>query len=909
LTDVVRGEPDAPPLDRADVVQPVLFAVMVSLAALWRSYGVRPDAVAGHSQGEIAAAYVAGALSLEDAVRIVALRSQALSALAGRGAMLSVGMSAPELEPRLAPWAGRLSVAADNGAGSAVVSGTPEAVDALLAELAADGVRARKLKVDWASHSSQVEAIHERLLTLLAPIRPRTGDIPLYSTVTGERMDGSGLDAEYWYRNLRQMVRFQDATRALVEDGHTVFIESGPHPAVSVGVQETLDALGAADALVLGTLRRGEGGLARFLTSVARLFVAGGAVDWSPAVGPAAGRRGSVDLPTYAFERHRFWLEPAPAGAEAMGGGAAPGADEPLWAAVRRGDIAGVGRLLGVGEGASLEVLVPALEAWRQRCHDRESVDGLRYREVWRPTGVGGAGVLTGRWLVVAPDGARRAVVEGLERAGARVVRVPPGPGPDDHTALVERLRAESESEPEPAAKGLVLVVGDETSESLPQALVQALGDLDAGARLWCVTSGAVSLDGDDEPGSPASARVWDAARMARLEDPQRWGGLIDVAGLPDRRVVDGLIGVLHGDERECAVRTSGVFVRRVVRAPLAGAVAERAWRPEGTVLIDGGALGPGPHTARWLAARGAEHLLLLDENGDGFGIADELSEAGVRVTAAACDPADRQALAQLLTAIPEEYPLCAVVHTAQGDDGIAGAWHLHELTRDTDLSAFVVFSSAAPFLGAPGHGACAEAAALVRHRRGLGLPGLATTWGPWAVDGTAENGTAGAEAARPRSGGGVAAMDPRLALEALGQALDHGETSLTVADIDWPHLVETATEAGLDPLISEIPEAREAWRLVRGDAGREPDGALRSRLAGLTADEQLRALVELVRTHAAAVLGHDGAAAVEPERAFRELGFDSLTAVELRNRLNIATGLPLPATVVFDHPNPAALA
>ncbi|MEU5032194.1 type I polyketide synthase [Streptomyces milbemycinicus] len=903
LTDVVRGEPDAPPLDRADVVQPVLFAVMVSLAALWRSYGVRPDAVAGHSQGEIAAAYVAGALSLEDAARIVALRSQALSALAGRGAMLSVGMPAPELEPRLAPWAGRLCVAADNGAGSAVVSGTPEAVDALLAELAADGVRARKLNVDWASHSPQVEAIHERLLTLLAPIRPRTGDIPLYSTVTGERMDGGGFDAEYWYRNLRQMVRFQDTTRALVEDGHTVFIESGPHPAVSVGVQETLDALGATDALVLGTLRRGEGGLSRFLTSVARLFVSGGAVDWSSAVGSAAGRRGSVELPTYAFERHRFWLEPAPA----VGGGVAQVADEPLWAAVRRGDVAGVGRLLGVGEGASLEVLVPALEAWRQRCHDRESVDGLRYREVWRPAGVGGAGALMGRWLVVAADGARQAVVEGLERAGARVVRVSPESGSDDYAVLVERLRAESE--PEPAVTGLVLVVDDEASESLQRALVQALSAMDAGARLWCVTSGAVSLDCDDEPGSPASARAWDVARRVRLEAPERWGGLVDVAGAPDRRVVDGLIGVLHGDERECAVRTSGVFVRRVVRAPLAGAVAERAWRPEGTVLIDGGALGPGPHTARWLAARGAEHLLLLDENGDGFGIVDELSEAGVRVTTAACDPADRQALAQLLTAIPEEYPLRAVVHTAQGDDGIAGAWNLHELTRDTDLSAFVVFSSAAPLLGAPGHGACAEAAALVQHRRGLGLPGLSMTWGPWAVDGAGETGTAGAEAARPRSGRGVAAMDPRLALEALGQALDRGETCLTVADIDWPHLVETATEAGLDPLISEIPEAREAWQLVRGDAGREPDGALRARLAGLAADERLRALVELVRTHAAAVLGHDGPAAVEPERAFRELGFDSLTAVELRNRLNIATGLPLPATVVFDHPNPAALA
>ncbi|MGY0055443.1 type I polyketide synthase [Streptomyces sp. LZ34] len=904
LSDVVRGEPDAPPLDRVDVVQPVLFAVMVSLAALWRSYGVRPDAVAGHSQGEIAAAYVAGALSLEDATRIAALRSQALSALAGRGAMLSVGMPAPELEPRLAPWGGRLCVAAVNGAGSAVVSGTPEAVDALLAELAADGVRARRLKVDWASHSPQVEAIHERLLTLLAPIRPRTGDIPLYSTVTGERMDGSGLDAEYWYRNLRQVVRFEDATRALVADGHTVFIESGPHPAVSVGVQETLDALGATDALVLGTLRRGEGGLSRFLTSVARLFVSGGAVDWSPAVGPAAGRRGSVDLPTYAFERDRFWLEPAPGGAE--GGGAASGADEPLWAAVRRGDVAGVGRLLGVGEGASLEVLVPALETWRQGCRDRETVDGLRYREVWRPTGGGGARALTGRWLVVAPDGARQAVVEGLGRAGARVVRVHPEPGPDAHVALAQRLRAESELEP--AVKGLVLIADDEASESLLPALARALGELDepgelgAGARLWCVTSGAASFGGDDEPGRRAPARAWDAARRVALEAPQLWGGLVDVPGAPDRRAVEGLIGVLHGDERECAVRTSGVFVRRLVRAPLAEAVAERAWQPGGTVLISGGADGPGAHTARWLAARGAEHLLLLDEDGDGFGIVEELCEAGLRVTTAACDPADRQTLAELLTGIPEAYPLRAVVHMAQGDDGIAGAWNLHELTCHTGLSAFVVFSSAAPLLGASGDGACAEAAALVRHRRDLGLPGLSMTWGPWAGDG-------GAEAPRRRSGRGVTAMAPRLALEALGQALDHGETCLTVADIDWRHLAETATEDGLDPLISEIPEAHEAWQLARGDGGREPVGALRARLAGLAADEQLRALVELVRTHAAAVLGHDGPMAVPPERAFRELGFDSLTAVELRNRLNIATGLPLPATVVFDHPNPAALA
>ncbi|MFF5257290.1 acyltransferase domain-containing protein, partial [Streptomyces leeuwenhoekii] len=301
LLDVLRGEPDAPPLDRVDVVQPVLFAVMVSLAALWRSYGVHPDAVAGHSQGEIAAACVAGALSLEDAARVTALRSQALAALAGQGAMASVGLPAEELEPRLAAVDPGLVVAADNGARSAVVSGSPDAVTALVDDLTRDGVAARLLKVDWASHSPQVEAIRADLLDLLAPVTPRPADIPLYSTVTGEPVDGTALDAAYWYRNLREPVRFRDATRALARDGHTVFVEAGPHPAVSVAVQETLDDLGASDTVVVGSLRRGEGGLRRFLASAAELSVRGVRVDWAAVLGDQpSGTARRVDLPTYA---------------------------------------------------------------------------------------------------------------------------------------------------------------------------------------------------------------------------------------------------------------------------------------------------------------------------------------------------------------------------------------------------------------------------------------------------------------------------------------------------------------------------------------------------------------------------------------------------------------------------------
>ncbi|MFF4986716.1 type I polyketide synthase [Streptosporangium saharense] len=307
LLDVVRGAPGAPGLDRVDVVQPVLWAVMVSLAELWRSYGVSPDAVVGHSQGEIAAAVVAGGLSLRDAARVVALRSQAITALSGDGGMASVSLPAAEAEARLAAWGGRLSVGVVNGPSSVVVSGEVEPLVELLAQLDAEGVRNRRVPVDYASHSAQVESIHDDLVKALSPIVPRTGTVPMLSTATGGWIDTSGLDAEYWYTNLRHTVRFEEATRALAGEGHTVFIEVSPHPVLTASVHETLDADDGPPTLVTGTLRRDQGGFDRFLTSLAEAFVRGVPVDWTVALSGAGSRR--VELPTYAFQRSRYWLD------------------------------------------------------------------------------------------------------------------------------------------------------------------------------------------------------------------------------------------------------------------------------------------------------------------------------------------------------------------------------------------------------------------------------------------------------------------------------------------------------------------------------------------------------------------------------------------------------------------------
>nr|WP_062212995.1 type I polyketide synthase [Streptomyces sp. NBRC 109706] len=304
LLAVLRQLPGAPSLERVDVVQPALFAVMVALADLWRSCGVEPDAVVGHSQGEIAAAHIAGALTIEDAALVVTRRAKALTELTDAGGgMASVELPEDELRPRLDA---SLSVATVNGPRSTVVAGDSGALEALLADLAAAGVRARRLAVDYASHSPQVERVRDRVIAELAPVSPRATDIPFHSTVTGTVLGGTELDAGYWYRNLRLPVRFDRAVAGLAVPEHSFFVEVGPHPVL-------VPALLAAvhdKAVVVGSLRRGERARDALLASLAELYVRGLSPRWTSWAGPESP--GFAELPTYPFERRHFWLSPGP---------------------------------------------------------------------------------------------------------------------------------------------------------------------------------------------------------------------------------------------------------------------------------------------------------------------------------------------------------------------------------------------------------------------------------------------------------------------------------------------------------------------------------------------------------------------------------------------------------------------
>ncbi|MFD0493497.1 type I polyketide synthase [Streptomyces rhizosphaericus] len=1124
LTDVLRGAEGAPGFDRVDVVQPVLFAVMVSLARLWRSVGVVPDAVMGHSQGEIAAACVAGALSLEDAAKVVALRSQAIAAgLAGRGGMVSVGLSADAAKERLAAWDGAISVAAVNGPGSVVVSGDPGALDEMVAQLEGEEVRVRRVPVDYASHSAHVEAIHEELLKVLADLQPRSSEVPFYSTVTGELVDTAGLDAEYWYRNLRQTVELEVTTRKLLDDGHTVFIEASPHTVLMLPLQQTVEAA-EAQAVVVGTLRRDDGGPERFLTSAAELYVSGVGVDWPKAFAGHGARR--VELPTYAFQRERFWLD-APAGAGDVGSVGLGSLGHPLlgavvslasgggvllsgrlslathgWLAdhavhgatllpgtafvelvVRAGDQVGCGRveelileaplIVPAKGGVQLQVEVGEADASGFRevsVFSRAEADGegaawVRHAHgvlgsavagsevpfdfgVWPPAGAESVDV-SGEYVRAAEHGLEYGpVFQGLKRAWRRdgevfaEVELPEGERERAgqfglHPALFDAaLHAMGVSEGLAGGSGSLLpfswrgfaleavgatslrvrlasagagsdavsvLVGDESGrgvasvESLVLRPVDAaqlnavggvardalfrvewvdapgagmagevpprtevvrvasggadvvgevygrvlevlervqgwLADEDrAGERLVVVTRGAV--DAGDGVADMAGAAVWGLVRSAQSENP----GLLVLVDTDDvEGVADVLPGVLALGEEQVLVRSGAVRVPRLGRSLPSGDAPESGVFGSGAVLVTGGTGVLGGLVARHLVTRhGVEKLVLLSRRGaEAEGAAElraGLEAAGAEVVIAACDAADRVALAGVLSGLPEGFGLSGVVHAAGVlDDGLLtsltrervepvlrakvdAAWNLHELTAGMDLSAFVLFSSATGVLGGAGQSNYAAANVfldgLASWRRTRGLPGVSMAWGLWA-EASGMTGHLGEDDIRRISRSGVLPLATDEGLELFDAAL--------VSDVVVPVLFRPdiaalrARGAELPALFRNVVPGMAVRRVAgAGDADADEIAArLRRRLVSMSeADQEQFLLEELIRVHVAAVLGHAKSDAVEVGRPFKDLGFDSLTAVDLRARLSAETGLRLPATLVFDYPNPTVLA
>ncbi|KYF87943.1 hypothetical protein BE20_24370 [Sorangium cellulosum] len=944
-----------------EVAQPALFALEVALAELARSWGVVPDAVIGHSVG-VAAAHVAGALSLPDAVRVVHHRSRLMQQATGLGKMASAEISPEQAARLLRGLEGKLSLAAVNDPGSVVLSGEAGALAEVLERLRREGVQCRELRVNYAFHSPQMAPFRGELAAALERLDAAGPAVPMYSTVTGAKVGGAPLDGAYWSRNIREPVLFAGAVDAAILDGHRTFLELGPHPVLSANVEQCLAAR-AQEGHAVATLRRAQEERWCLLQSLGALYAQGYPVEWRQLY-PGGAR--CVALPAYPWQRERCWVDDP-------GGAPAPALHGPREAEARSAALSSLLDAKGAAALAAsvaaearlsaeeLPVVARVLEALRKTAEqtrleaDAERVDAVYALEWQRRPALAPRPPAAGHWVVLVDEGGvGDRVADVLESAGGVCSRIRAGgvrarrsagegaldPGSTEGLA---RLWAELLRERGPARAVIHLASLDGaqgTDAALRQgvhsalAWVQAAGEAAASAdrgpaarperrdapKLWFVTRGAVSVGPGDRLTAPEHATLWGLGRAMSLERPALWGGLIDLPAEIGQDTVAAVVSqVLAPDgEDHVALRPSGRFVQRLVRHR--GLRSRRApWSTPGTALITGGLGALGLRVAEWLARRGVQHLVLTGRRGasteDARSSIAVLEALGAAVTVAQADVADAGAMAAVLADIDARLPpLSAVFHAAGVED-------------HTPLAA-LDGARLAEVLAPKVHGTLVLDA-LMRDRpltAFVCFSSIASVWGSggqagyaaanafldaWVTARRAAGAPAFAVNWGPWQGGGMMTERGLAALERRGvKALGPGVALAIlgrILDADAAQVVVADVDWPRFRAVVETggprPLLAEMPRAVEAASG-PAEAALLDELRAAPPRERRRRMQRWLQGAVAQTLGFGDAERVDPTRGFFDLGMDSLMAVELRRRLHQALGLPLPSSVTFNHPN-----
>ena len=927
LLDVVfaiDGTSDADLVSQTGYTQPALFAIEYALSELWRSWGVTPDFVMGHSVGEITAMCVAGGIGLDDALTLVAARGRLMQALPPGGVMSSVMVGELRAREAIAGREDRVAIGAINAPGQVVISGDGVAVAEITGRLSAEGVKTKPLIVSHAFHSPLMNPMLAEYGRIIDRVRFSQPSIQVVGCVTGALAGAEMMRRDYWLRNVSDPVRFADGMRALEAAGVTVCVEIGPHPVlIGMGRQCVAD-----DTSIewLPSLRKDNPSWPVLLDSLATLYCRGAAIDWRAFDAPYVRER--VPVPTYAFTDKEYWVR----------GLADPAVSTPI---TRQ------------PSAASYELV------WR-----RADLD---------PAATTKRSAAAGRWIILADNGGVGAeLARMLDLRGFKTTIVAHGSSyaaesrerfriDPSNPADFERLWANVVADESTIAQvvhlwNLDIALSDSvTASAIDRAtllgvtsavhLIQALAKFKiAQPSVWVATHRATQPEGfvaSNANSAIAQAPVWGLGRTAALEHPELWGGLIDLGYDDPTTAAQAITSELtSGNEDQVALTPRGRFVPRLVRddSSAKGRPSGPVLRNDRTYLVTGGTGALGLHVAEWLVAHGARHLALVSRRAasteEVAKTISSLIKLGATTAVIPADISNTMEVDSLLAEIAAgSTPLGGIVHAAGVDTTmpllaltaididtalaakVKGGWLLHERTSHLDLELFVCFSSISSVLGAQGraHYAAANAFldALALERRRQGLTATSINWGPWLGGGMAGSSRHMEQFERIGNHG----LEPSQALQWLSSAVRSSSPQTVVADIDWVRFRPIYESRRARPMVSEIeigplqvPVDDESRHVA--SAARSPGaaGTWMDTLQVLPEEQRERELARLLQHEIAETLGFDNAASVAPDRNFYEIGMDSLMMADLVSRLNKRVGQSCSA-LVFDHPDVQSLA
>ncbi len=874
-------------LAETEVAQPAIFGMQVGLATLWKSWGIEPEAVVGHSVGEIAAAHMVGVLSLEDAVRVVYHRSRLMQRVTGQGKMAAVGLPREQAEELLQEFSG-LSIGAVNSPVSTVLSGNAEALEEIVAALTAKKIFARMLPVNYAFHSPVMDGLTAELTDALKGIATHPAIISLYSTVRGERAEDGDYGAEYWAKNIRQPVLFGPVIKGFAANGFNTFVEISPHPVLLESIKQCLPS--GESKIVLPSLRRNQSERGILLRSLGALYTFGYPVQWAR-VSPK-GRL--VDLPHYPWQNKSYWLPNSRSSRDTT---------------------------LGASRTSSVSSF-----------HEMKWFYDLKWRRIPQTSGSVHPEV-PGDWLIFTDEGGIGLELADQLRKHGYKCRIVPDDETIDEGAWLQSvqtplgiidLRALNSNGPTDDAACLSALVS-------AQALSAYRGT--ASPRLWLITKGVQRVSKESvSPDAAAQSLLWGLGRTIALEHPEIWGGLVDLDAAPIYALADAILAeVTRPDgEDQIAVRAGKRFGIRLEYSENPSPSNVRL-SPEKCYLITGGLGGLGLQLAGWLLKQGATQVVLTSRTGlpdrsdwmkvdpqtpAGARIAaiQALEASGANLTIVTADAADEAQMAALFETFGNTLPpLGGVIHAAGVvstqalstidvdslrfvlKPKVTGAWLLHRLTENLDLDFFVLFSSSAAVLGsaALGHYAAANhfLDTLACIRQGQNLPALSVNWGWWAGAGMTTP-----EIEQQFKQIGQQAMPADTALQALEALLGGNTSQKMVASIDWNRFKPIYEAKRKRPLIEQMN--------VLEEQRAQPEPAFVEQLQAIPVGGRYERLKAHVRDQAAKVLGYGASDKLDPQQGFFTIGMDSVMAVQLRVLLEGSLGQDLPSTLAFEYPN-----